>query len=60
MGNRSATEILIELYDWANAEQVLESETGEHISFEDYKAIIADDISELAYLLGIDLEERSN
>ncbi|WP_423189454.1 hypothetical protein ACO1PF_00640 [Alkalibacterium sp. f15] len=58
MGDRTVIEIIRALYDLANAKNVVESETGEHISFEDYQDMIADDLSELANVLGIDLDKE--
>lgn len=60
MGDRTAKEIVTQLFEWVNTEQVFESETGEHISYEDYRHIILEDIHDLADLLGIDLIEVGN
>lgn len=57
MGDRSIIEILESLYLMALAKDITESETGEHISFEDYQYLIADDVAELGNLLGIDLDK---
>ena len=58
MTGRNASEIINQLYLWVNATHVFDSETGDHLSYEDYQYIISEDISELADLLGIDLSEE--
>lgn len=60
MSKRTVKKIIENLYEWVNATQVFESDTGEHLSFEDYQYIISEDVSELADLLGIDLSEVAN
>lgn len=56
MGDRSIIEILESLYAMATASEITVHETAEHISFEDYQALIADDLAELSYLLGVNLD----
>ena len=57
MTGRNASEIINQLYVWVNATHVFDSETGDHLSYEDYQYIISEDTLELANLLGIDLDE---
>ena len=58
MGNRTVKEIIKNLHVRVNATHVFESETGDHLSYEDYQCIISEDVSELADVLGIDLDEE--
>lgn len=60
MGNRSAAKIVKELNRLSKVkeETIVASDSGNHIGFDVYQFLIAEDIAELARILGIDLEEE--
>lgn len=58
MNDRSVTEVVVNLYKMATAENIVESETGEHITFEDYQYMLSKEVLDLADVIGIDLDEK--
>lgn len=56
--NRTAIEIVRELYELTTANQITEQSTGDLISFDDYQYMLSEEIDELANVLGIDLDEK--
>lgn len=58
--NRTAIEIVRELYELTTANQITEQATGNLISFNDYQYMLSEEVCELANVLGIDLDERSS
>lgn len=60
MTGRSAAKIIKELNRLSKVkeETIVASDSGNHIGFDVYQFLIAEDIAELARILGIDLEEE--